>query len=193
MIAKCSIQDRVGQARVPGEALVERDQFVVARHAERGQVRVVPDVRRECVAVSKGPPMRFNVGSFAGEGNPGIAQVRVVLLPGVDQCQDVFSNDFRIGCQSQETLLGHPAEEEQFVRQSIEPGFCGGMVDVRIERHRDPNINIGKKQRLLHRRSPRCVRWSGSWCRVHPSERAEPGLASSPTGAMNQVPGCTKP
>src|SRR5580698_9580286 len=98
------------------------------------------------------------------------------------------SNDLRIGRKSQKTLLGHPAKEDQIVRETVEPAFCRRMVDVRIERHREPYINVGKERHLLHQRSPRCARCSSASCQVRLSERAAAELGSSLLPAANQAP-----
>ena len=98
MNAKLSRQERVRQTGITSEALVERYQFVIAGHAEPGQIGVVPDLRREGAALSKAPPWRFNISGFAGETNLRIGQVSVVCLPGFGQCQDVCANGLGIGC-----------------------------------------------------------------------------------------------
>ena len=65
-------------------------------------------------------------------------------------------------------VLNHA--ESIFIRQAVKPLLGHGMVDVRVKRQRQPDVDI-REQHLRHPESPRCVCWSDARC---PADRNEP-------------------
>jgi hypothetical protein len=173
---RSSRKDRAIQALVLGKSLVEGHELKARRASEGSQVRVVPDLRRENPALSVVPPGRLDVRGFVGERNARVAPLDVVFLPGFAQRQGAHAEHVSVGCQPQETLLRHSAKKTHLIRQGIEPGLRGGLMDVRVERQSEPDINVGEKH-LPRPESPRCVRRLDSRCRADRFERGAPESA----------------
>src|SRR5438477_7396883 len=83
----------------------------VSRQCERGQVGVIPDLRRKRLTLGEGSPMSFKIDGFLGKRDARIAQEKVILLPGFRQAQGVLAENVLVGCQPQESLLRQAAEE----------------------------------------------------------------------------------
>lgn len=76
-----SRQNRITKILILRKALVKRHQLVVAGHAERGQIRIVPDVVREGVEFGSLTPQALQVVRFGGVADSRIEQRTIVNGP----------------------------------------------------------------------------------------------------------------
>jgi hypothetical protein len=84
---------------------------------------------------------------FVGKSDAWIAHQRIVHLPSFAQRYGFLLEYEGIARQAQEALLGQPAEAAS-VGGLLIPGLCGGMVKMKSECQRQPDVNVGEKHLL---------------------------------------------
>ena len=118
------------------------------------------------------------------------AQDRAVQPPALPQRHSLFTERFRIGRKSKESLLSEAAKEERFSRMAFEPSPGRSVVDVQFERQCEPEINVWKKHPLLPATlplaDPSIAAFRDAW-----SEPGERGSAA-PWQAAQLAPPCRK-
>src|SRR5258708_36959182 len=78
-------QDRAADGLVLGESAIEGDDLEVGRLRERGQISVIPDLRRKRPQLGKATPQWFDPFRLLGKDDARIGKQLVVHGPGVRQ------------------------------------------------------------------------------------------------------------
>ena len=151
---------------------VKCDDFKIDRHCESCQIGVCPDVRRKQSALSQRPPRDFDGLWFFGERHMDIGKQFVIQAPCLPHRHSVIREDCSICNEAQESQLRDSTEATTLNRSRLKPSFGSGMMLVRPESERDPEIDI-RKMHLPDPESRQSFRWSDVYFQDSRTVRAE--------------------
>ena len=168
-----------GSSQIPElhESPVKCDHFKIDRQCESCQIGVRPDVRRKQSTLSQRPPRDFDFLWFFGERHMDIGKQFVIQAPCLPHRHTVIREDCSICNEAQESQLRDSSEATTLNRSRLKPGFGSGMMLVRPESERDPEIDI-RKMHLPDPESRQSFRWSDVCFQDSRTVRAETQSAS---------------
>lgn len=181
-------QKNDANSAILAQALIESYQVKRSGTCKGGQICVAPDIGRKGASPRVGSPVCFQIDRFRGDDHTRIAKIRIVFPPCLLKRQGFRAHDAKIGCQAQETLLGHAAERAAVIGHIFKPVARRGVMWMRSERQGDPDIDV--RQKHLSASS------SSSGCRGHSSDLRKLAKSSaSKISAMRSLdsrkpPGC---
>lgn len=181
-IATCSAQNLTSQILVLRKPFVERDECQVCRLSECCKEGIAPDVGRKGLSSCLGSPKRLDVQRFVRETYSLIRHQQVERLPRGEHRQCIVFEDFSVCCKPQEPLLSHTAKVAWLLGKRIKPCPGNRVMRMTVERHRQPDVNVGE-QHLLRPRGQRSSHWSERCC---PADRNEPMEALFGSGPLQR-------
>lgn len=132
-----------------------QNQLAIRRKGKNPHLGSVTNLRGKSPLGCAVPPERLILLRFRKKTDAWMGDEGVLQAPSIDQGDGLVAKCLRVGCQTQNALLSHPAKCTVIAGQGIKLRLGRNVTDVELESQGQPEIDIREKDHLRPQVPPR--------------------------------------